>query len=332
MALPTIEKSWQVANTVVTGGVGAIYNKPAFIAIKGLLKGFGSSAWTVSGSSNSSTSNMTGTDLVLAPADIVVAGDGSPHTWVVLRQAGIATKFEVVLDFTTSAACDSFNVFVSPSAGFGTANGGTNGSNLTRPTATDQVILGAKLWGLGVGYSRAGNTWVYAAQSTDGQCTRVFTTWSGMCTAFWIMDKAKLPIAHWSDPWVVGMVGLPTTNLGYAGGYGYWTDASSLSGKINSTITDIRMTTEGPGDGPLRKTMTYPDDVTGEAPMTPVGLLATTAPVRGRKAMLFDMWCGSNGSGYNTGPTTYPADGSRLFTQVNNLIIPWAGALAPQWA
>jgi hypothetical protein len=332
MALPTVEKTWQIStNNAVPSLQDTDFGRASLCLIKNRLIGFGSSAWTVSGSSNRITSNMAGTDLWLADADLYWAYVGNAHSWIVLRQAGIAPKFEVLFELASGGGMYTpLVIYVSPSAGFGLVNGGTDGTHIVRPTASDEVSLGIKSWGsAGNGVTKS-SLW-HVTQSTDGQCTRVFATYNNYVLAFWIIDKAKLPVAHWTYPWVVGVVG--TENLtGSYGDYAQWTDASNIGTKIDSTITGIRMTTEGPGNGPLGKTMTYTDDNTGEAPLTPVGLLATTAPVRGRKGMLFDMWCGINGSSYNTGPTMYPDDGSRLFTQVNSLVMPWAGALAPQWA
>jgi len=155
MALPTLEKTWQILPNqqvgVITGGLQEAV-KYMLLGVKDRLVDVPLGAWTVVGSSDSSSANLTGTDLWVDKDDLVWDTAGNAHSWMVLRNTAIATNFEICIDLSQAASdFDNLTFVYSHTAGF------TGGTITARPTATDEFVVGSATdWGVGDISSTAG--------------------------------------------------------------------------------------------------------------------------------------------------------------------------------
>lgn len=316
MSVPTLVKTWQHSNnqTVTAQGTQAATNKRAIRTIKNLLIGFGTLPWSVRGSSNGTTANTS--DNWSSDSDINGASAGSPHSWVCLRQTGIASNFEIVFDIVSASNYTSLTCVVSPSAAFSTFTSTSN-----RPTATDEIVLvNNTTWGGNQGSSVDNNVIVNAQQSTDGQCTRFWTYWQNVCTGLYIFDKPQNVVSGWTNP-------------SYSFGIGSSLGAATVSNLMNSAngrgrgsaTFSMYLTCEGAGSATnqnLPALLTSANDFSGEWPFLPMGIASTQASHRGRHGSLFDAYFGSTTG--NQGDT-FPNDAAnRQWVQVGSgLLLPW---------
>lgn len=324
MAIPTLDKTWQFnVNQVVPQGTGGNTWRRMMRLIKNSLIGFGSSPWTVRGSSNSVSGAMDTTDRWSADTDLVWSSAGGvAHSWIVLRQTGIATNYELLIDLTAASSfTNSCQRYISPSAGF------TGGSNTTRPTATDEIQLPASSQSFGP-TSADGTFIIHAMQSTDGQCTYVFLMTLNYVCAILMFFKPKNPVSGWTNPsagmWETENIYNSSTANDCADASIFQSTTPSLRGRGVSTM-DIFLTTEGYNGQTLSTYFTTPNDFNGQYPMLPVGVASVTTSNRGRHGQVFDLWAG-NFSPIFTG-YTYPSDTSRQFCQFGIFIVPWNGSI-----
>jgi hypothetical protein len=329
MALPVLDKTWQfdVNNVIAALGSALATARSALrTAVKDVLIGFGSSPWTVQGSSNSVTAGMDAVDRWAADANLVWANAGSAHSWIVLRQTGIATNFELCMDLIGADANGASAAWVmSPSAGF------TGGTTLNRPTATDEVVLTGTNWG---GTSINAQIVTHLMQSTDGQCTRIVICRASTAVALLQFDVPKNPVTGWVNP----SCGLAVTSnngneqptvvvlnsSGSGTGRGYQAGTTS--------ILSFFYAIEGyKGSGSMSTLQTVANDINAEWPMLPTSLVgnggSAGAIAGGRGAMgdVFDMWFGLTTT-IVTGDT-YPSGASRQFAQFGDVILPWDGSV-----
>jgi hypothetical protein len=334
MPLPTLSKTWQLSiNQTVTaqGSVNATAQR-ILRTIKNLMKGFGSSPWTCSGSSNAGgttgsptgSAAMDGVDRWTTDADLVgtPAGSNSRHGWIVLRQTGIATNYEICWDIFTTSQPNTMVAIISPSAGF------TGGSATARPTATDEIVIfGTEnpstpaSWGSGVDAQHQIHVW----QSSDGQCTRI-VVWrasTNLCT-FWLFDKPTDTVSNWTNPGVSGMYAVGS---GIAITYANLSPNSTFKSRSSSTVTFTpKFSGESDTNGLLANTTdigTIANDFDGNWPFFPIGLYSTNAGSKGRIGNIFDLWW--RPSGVSSGDTFPNNASTRQFIAMGPLILPWTG-------
>jgi hypothetical protein len=323
MSLPTLAKTWQfnVNQAIAAQGSQQATNRRLLRAIKDSLIGFTSSPWATRYSCDSLTAGTAGDGIDRWTADTSVVGNsaGSAHSWFVMRQTGIATNFELLISCENSSTLSVIVLAVSPSAGF------TGGTTTARPTATDEIVL-----------LTTGNTWnsgadvnhkLHVMQSSDGQVTRVMLWENNINCLFWAFEKPKNPPSGWTNPSTSFAMGGASTAtfqnlsafLTAGGGQG--------SSKGRGTAT-FAMTWTGEGSNSSSSILANgilnaPNDFDSSWPFFPIGLVSTQAGHRGRHGTLFDIWWGSSGT---ASADTYPADGSRQFAQLANIILPWNGS------
>lgn len=332
MAAPVLSKTWQFDVNRQVGNLGALplCNQHAMSSLKESLKGFALSAWTVWGSCyGHSTSpvfgNGDGVDnwLTVGVADPtkLVWGTGN-HSWIVLAQVGMGPKTAICIDLNNVNSYSATVVF-SPAAGFGLANGGTDGTASTRPTASDQIVLlNGAAWG---GYNGAYTWRQHAMVSQDGQCTRIFLMRNGASSGIWLFETVKNPVTGWAAPLVAAVYGDNALN-GIAS-YATFSTAANTWGRIGADPCSFYMTGEGYGATGLQTIITVPDDESGEWQLLPIGLQSATSSHRGRKGELYDMWWIPAGGG----STTYPEDDTRQLLGFGHFAIPWDGSVPWGW-
>lgn len=324
MALPVLTKTWQFSVNNSTGlgaGTALDINRTWLRTMKDAMTSFASSPWTMQYSCNSTTAGTAGdgVDRLTTNANLVWANPGTAHSWMVLRQTGVATNLELMISCENASATGVIiRMVVSPSAGF------TGGSTTLRPTATDELTLYSGNWGtLAVTAVR----W-HLMQSTDGQCTRMVAYTGGVIAGSFLIEKPASPTTGWTNPsfnyasgaaaaLAANTLGLPTAVGGLQARIG--TTAALLAMSAESTISST-----SPASFPTNVLWgNIANEVSGEWPMLPVGAICATAPVRGRHGSFQDLWTGSGGA--NTGDT-YPAGSSNQFAQFGSLIFPWDGS------
>lgn len=320
MALPVLSKTWQFSVNNSTGlpGTALDINRTWVRTIKDQLLAFASSPWAMRYSCNSVTAGTAGdgVDRITTNANLVWANAGTAHSWYVIRQTGIATNYELLISCeNASASGNVLTIVISPSAGF------TGGTTTARPTATDELVINNGTWNASGVLAYRWHMW----QSTDGQCTRLFTYSSGTILSSIVLDKPGNSVTGWSNP-SISMATNGNTALTAA-------IMGSLTGpflaKIGATTGVITVSAEGllgnvanPSFPTNTNWGNIANEVSGEWPMLPLGLICTTATIRGRHGTIQDMWAGSGGA--NTGDT-YPSGSSNQFAQFGALILPWNG-------
>ena len=330
MSLPVLSKVYQFTlnNVAALGGTALICNQNLLFGIKQGFLAFGTLPMTCWGSSDGvgACGNGDLNDRWGLPTNLVWAASGVNHSWIVLQQSGLDAggKASICLD-CNSATTANLSIILSPSAGFGVANGGADGTPTGRPTATDQVVLlSAASYGGPTGFTQ--RSLFSMLQSTDGQVTIVLIFRAGSPVGIWIIDKANNPKAAWTSP-VFGWV------MGYAGSVPVDTTVVSYTNLITANLKAFltaacsgQFTGEGDGVMLLGQAMTFADEDSGDWPMPGVGIYFTTAGHRGQKGDVFDLWWSSTA---RASGTPYPKDAAApQFMTVGNLIVPWNGVTA----
>jgi len=321
MPAPAKDKTWQYSlnNGPYFGAATLQTNQAMLFAIKGVLLAFGTLPWTVRGSSNSVAAAMDASDRWVASTNLVWAAGA--HSWIVLRQTGVAAKFEVCFDLNTSSS-EAMTVAVSPSAGFGVANGGTDGTTSARPTATDEVVVNTTSDGWNSGSSNNLH-WMHAMQSTDGQCTRIVTLTGSLPQTLMIFDRAKNASANWTGTTAIFGVGASNTVSSVL------TSATWLDGKTklffrhSTTNGNMYLATPGYVAAAFHRSAggLVPHDVTKEWPFNPMTLGSDSTSLRGLWGTVYDLYWGS--TTLNSLSSYEASSIPHTWQQFGEMIFPW---------
>lgn len=313
MSLPVLAKTWQFNKNVVVPAQGSSLATSRLLmrSLKNGMIGFALMAWSVQGSSNSVAAAMDGVDRWTTDTDLVWAAGA--HSWIVLRQTGIATNYEICIDLNTGTDT-SATIVVSPSAGF------TGGSKTARPTATDEiVIVNTSQWGSVGNFQHV----LTQMQSSDGECTRNIIYYSNNCTCFAVLDKPANPVTGWSAP---SLSGWTASNGTARATVAIWLKPSIGSepvwGRHSGTNFRGTITCEWGQSNNLSELITVANQISNEWEMLPIGFVSQTATRTGRHGSYYDLWLGQTAV---TDADTYPADGTMQFVQVGDFILPWNG-------
>lgn len=316
MALPNIDLTWRanINQTIAASGTLLTTNRRVVRAIKdSLISSAGynvapASLWTVRGSSDGSTAGLDSTDRWTSDGALVWANAGAAHSWIVLRQTGIATNFEMCLSLEPASAPGSgMTIAVSPSAGF------TGGSTTARPTATDEHVT-AKTAILGT--SGDGTYRLHVLMSNDGKSVYIFVFQGGAILSTILVGVPKQSVSGWVNPsWFYfnsGSAALDTATF-------VSTVTPPVRGRAAGVTMNIYFTGEGVSTGLLTTGFTGPNDLSSESPLFPIGIASSTSTASGRHGVVYDLWWGINA--YANGDT-YPGDASRQFVQLGDLVVP----------
>lgn len=319
MTLPALSKTWQyLVNQTITVGADTLATKRKMLrAIKNGLKGFGTLPWTHVASSDSVATSLV-TDLWDADTDLVWANAASAHSWIVLKQTGIASNFQLLISCEgADANARVLTVVVSYNAGF------TGGTTTARPTATDERVLIA-----GTNWEGAFSSNVqfvfHLMQSTDGQCTRLAIYQNGSLYTFFIIDKPANIVSGWTTPWFGCWIGDGSTP---AAALATLTNIATAPIKARQSSTDFLMwftceAAKGASLASLTNILTGVNDLSGAWPLFDIGLLSDTATVRGKHGTVADLYYGLAASGEGD---TYPNDATKIWVTFGDLVHPWNG-------
>jgi hypothetical protein len=352
MADPTKDKTWefdlnnQVLPNTSQSGNAMISTQSRLFSIKEILINNGATTftkpWIVQESSDSVTAG--GTAYGSAPNDKWLErtnlvwrqdGSGSIFSWIVLRQTGISTKFELLI------VCEQDNnsydgkeiiVYVAQN-GFRLADGGTDGTTTARPSATDERRLRNynEYWGSGAvntAYTSQHHVWM----SSDGECTRIAIFIANVVTGFWAFEKPKNPTTGWTDPYFAVIRG--ESNVGISNAtYTMYYDNARMLGKYSGADTTMFLTGEGTINDALGEAtnpgfttpvgLQTPNQLDGTYTACEMGIASQTATFQGHHGNVFDMWWGFSLT--QTG-RYYPEGGTKAFVQIDDFIMPWDGS------
>lgn len=349
MALPTVIKTWQHDVNILYGGTtpqgGQVRseadNGDLLVKMKDALLGFASNPWTVVASSDSITAGLFGAvgDLWADSGDIHWDGLGGPRSWILLKQSQIATNFQLLID------CNHYNSLSNRITMTFCVDGFDTGSISTTSPPTPN---GSRTWAMDFDTS-SGWTYngglvsanivtgrVHVMMDSTGKLTRVIVCRDGQVHFVLIIDIPDDAVAwtpDWTDPVIVIHRAKDDQTRGnYSDlndavcGVGYYT------GSYNNTF-GVYMTSEFYNGAAVGQHQTFPDDVTQEWPMCPIGLYCSVSysGMGGpRRATLTDLWWGSTVR--RTGDT-YPvsATPTKEFAHFGDLIFPWNGTTPLVW-
>jgi hypothetical protein len=350
MALPNHTRTWQfLTNQISHTGVTLSGNQTHMLAIKEAFKGNGSGwvdksnasavtsgNWTVTSSCNGPTGTSGGgansfgnNDNVDRWESILDLGwAGGNHSWIVLQQSAIAPKFQVCIDLSQSNS-ETATIVVSFTAGFGAANGGTDGTASARPTATDQQILGTNMWwGGGNNY---GSVW-NLLKTDDGYATRLIIFHQGVCAGWWQFEAPDPVVSGWTNPSVSYAVGHPTypNNLGVIP-HAVWKDGTTyhFSKTPGGTIFNSTYVPLGSSNDTASGTSTPElNDLDLGHDFCPMAMWSSTVNARGINGFLVDafwgwQYGGSGGSGQRQFGKLVHSSGGDAYVFLNGIWVPW---------
>lgn len=322
MALPTLTKVWQFSNNnaLTVGATAQESQRKLMFKIKQILVGFTTLPWTVVASSNGVVANSS--DNWNALGDVVFGSGSNARSWIVLKQTGIASNFQILIAANNGALAVTDGDFglirVSPSAGFTSLT-----STTANPSATDVYTVNTNnywSWTDGSAFASV----VHGQQSNDGECTRIVVCVGGASKVVYMFEKLKNPVTGMTNP----TVSVAVTNVG--GGV-----AASVANLVSATTycrgmdvattMDMCMTTEVLNANVI--SFAVANEICAAWPLVPVGVASTTVGKRGRHGNLQDAWFGSTVTASVPDGSTYPNDTTRQFAQFGILVLPWDGSV-----
>jgi hypothetical protein len=334
MALPTLDKTWifKTNRVYFTRNNNKEDMRNFHLTVKNMLTdptgwtdkdGYSvvnSNPWTVSGSSgrNGATSDSGAlvantNDNWKTIYDLVWAPSGSAHSWIVLRQPKINTKFEMCISLKEPGSNSYSNCgYVSPLNGFDLSSPVTTQT----PTGTDVITCFPDNY-LFTGGNNPVSYNVSCMMSTDGECTRVFAFSALTPKVFWLFDKPKNPVSGWSNPCIFLYNAL---NGATAATYSQLNDNATIIGVANSSTMYLYATTEAYISATIGENQIYANQLTNEWPLTPIGLASTTPGCYGRHGEIYDMYFTSS---VLLSGSSFPAVGAREFMCFSNIVLPW---------
>jgi hypothetical protein len=332
MSMPSLVKSWQHSVNIryAASGTVAVDHRRALYTMVSSMLSFSTNPWTHLQSCDSSgVSSDPGTNLWTDATKLIwntSAGGGQVRSWIVIKQTKILSNLQVLIECHAGTGATSpwerfIRVYISASAGFG------SGTTTSRPTATDEVCLcDGSNSGTFSGYWFYANTSTFAPvihvmQSSDGECTRVVFCCAGKSRSLFVFDKQCNPVTGATAPFIAAKAA-GSTDATYIT-YAYFNDVTPAIGLNSSLAYSAYFTSEGYVAGMLGERLNVvANEISGEWPLSPIGLASETTGARGRHGTLYDIWWGTSNQADGT---TYPASGAKTLVQFGHIVLPWNG-------
>jgi hypothetical protein len=354
MALPTLVRTWQFQNNIYLPNFNDLSNEVRKVmwTIKNTLVSFPIAPWKCVASSNAAACLRYGVDALGPPGpaydnwttyanlhcrdadgwSTYDSGWNSKHSWIVLRNTALDTTYDLCIDLYLSSnqrsprgirypriyICRSYNLTGSGSiTARPTPNSGYIESEL-RNSNTDNygTVISSTV-------DSQFYTWrIHAQMSTDGLGTRLFLFGDGLLLGFWAFDRILGADPSYPNPVWACIRGKYDT-IWDAASYGWMHDTSTHQKDAwGTTDMNFYLSTESLGSSTIGEAWSgYPNEVSGNYPMTPIGVASPTVGKRGRIGYLQDIWFGED---FWTG-ILYPSGGSKLFASMGSLVVPWDG-------
>ncbi|CAB4196545.1 hypothetical protein UFOVP1290_65 [uncultured Caudovirales phage] len=351
MSLPSLDKTYtfNVNQQIPISASTSDTNRNFLLAWVNSMIGLTNGFWTCVGSSDGAgnydaVDGAAHTSKWVSIAEVVWNDPGNNHSWIVLEQATGSTvgagnpQICISLPYSANGALYGRGIIEMSTSGLFTGGTGT-----ARPTATDSVNCSPRstAWGDywlnlpstnryyadGVNSSTGNrNSYLHVIGSDDGEVLHVVGCASNVFL-YWSICKVKNPATtNWTKQWVALT---SSTNYDDVNSVTYpWSYYNFTRTYLNSTDVPLAFTglcyhiPEDLTKYQISNTSTY-DNQSNKFPLTQVGLYSYNSPNRGRKGMLFDTYWGLRvlNIGY-----AYPNDGSNLWAQFGDFVIPWNGS------
>lgn len=305
MALPILDKTWFTDLNVRYTSFGASFENPREVMFQLAMRLINLPVpWTVSGSCDAAASGMDGVNRWLTNADVQFGLNGFDadfpgQSWIVLRQSAINAKFELLIRCSNASSASGVQaeIWISPTAGFGTANGGSDGGTGSRPTAIDEVPVngadGLQLWWSPSATTGTIDTDTIVSywQSSDGECTRIHmrlkVSGTMQNTTMIILDKPKNPVNGWSNPcihsWEVTTVSVTS--------YLRFNDNIATRGALDGSNISLYLTSEAAVSSMLGQLSSgLANELNGAFDIYPMSLHSGDVSSRGHVGEIFDLW------------------------------------------
>lgn len=312
---PTLVKTYQFnVNQLITATGAVLTNsRNMLFAIYTALTTFGSTPWTVVNSSGFGSAGA-----------LTWAANGSTHSWVILKQTGISSNFQILIS-CSNVNSYQMNVWFSPNSGF---TGGNATTDPTAPADATQILTNAA-WGVSTGDAQYK---LHVLQSTDGAVTRVLicsyssASVGGICCGYLSLELPQNPVTGWTNPVHVMWLGSSSVSHVTTQSNLYANPGAFARATNNFTLY---WTGENFNGTLIGASYSAPNDLNGEWVVHPIGLFSNTIGSKGRHGSLFDIWWGtwtssfvafSNGAPYN-GAAPY------AFAQFGAFVLPWNGTV-----
>jgi hypothetical protein len=329
MALPNIEKTWEVDLNIPFGGEDREEDHADglllfVLAVTGQRSSIATNPWTVAGSSDASTAGFPGPGWQTR-SDITfrrTTDSGSGRSWIVLERPISGDQlmidcFTNTGDATMPGRCVAIDY--SPTGGF------SGGSTTSAPTATDQVQLNSGnsgVYWLG-GYDGGGHYYLHIRHSNDGRQTYAFWTYRGYAVNYWLFADLEDAPTGWTIPVVAAMSIDSSTSdeVSFANLY----TAQTVRGRVvggGGAISASLITASWDGDL-VAVNLNAANDFDGTYPITAVGVGSTSVGANGMLGRLPDIWFGTQTQSTST---SYPTDESRQFAAMGDIVVPWDGS------
>lgn len=318
MALPTLEKSWNfTVNQATAAGASAVESGQRLVY--GIISALVASGWTVKGSSDSVSGAMDGVNRIASYASwIGKNSDSTARSWIVLRQP-LNANMELLIEARAPTATNPERYW---RLGFSSGGTYTGGSTTARPTATDELVIGAAA-GDAFSISATASHVFHLVQSTDGKSLRLFILSGGLCITTVLLGAIGDPMQ-----WITGNVvaGLVNANTGGSAKWDSWGALSPGKALVSGTTQAVFLGTIGWGTasfGPtgILGTVAWMD---GSWPMLNAVWLCATPPYVGVYGRAVDLWYGPS---VRPVGSTFPETGANQFAQFDHLIVPWNGTV-----
>jgi hypothetical protein len=299
----TAEKTWNFQQAIADESVVGQTNRTQLWNIK---EGFitGSGAWTVSGSSNSTTAGMDSTDRWVSYLNVVYSTGA--HSWIVLKNLSLGDEngLEVCFDCNYgSSSTENIDVIVSVGANF------TGGTTSARPTASNEKIILSGLWSSSTNARYS----TYVAKELDGDCTRVYVFRAGALYKVWFLDRPKNSNLYWDEKWYGAIAKTPSLTT-FHDGAGITTTISNVSYTLFCALNGKM------GDAGLSGMTAFSSpSYDRKYPVQPINFFLNSVTTRGMPGTAFDLWMTSE-------TIVRSVAGSWNFAVLPPFVVPWTGS------
>lgn len=170
--------------------------------------------------------------------------------------------------------------------------------------------------------------------SDDGEQVRAWFTANSLVSFFMFDSVVRNPKAEWAldanTPVVAGMFTPQSTFVARAD-YANWNDVPSAvlsripsvgPGRPDLYAGPAYLSVEGYIAAALGQNLLVANELTGEWPLSPVGIVSSLPSYRGRMGLVPDMWWTSTAL---VSGQTFPNTAARNFIVVGNFVLPWNG-------
>jgi hypothetical protein len=178
---------------------------------------------------------------------------------------------------------------------------------------------------------------LHCQMSNDGQHTRLFATYGGQPVLFWMDETVLNPHPQWATGETPVITVQADGNDSQCPSFNQLNDTALCIGttipSANSQIRDrhvpdVYLSAEGFGSATNAENLSVPNELTGEWPLYPIGIVCNEIAYKSRIGQLKDIWWTSGGT---NGNEYIPDDLSRQFLVVGDMVLPHDGSLV-EWS